>query len=302
MKIAIIGAGISGCNLYFNLKEKYDDITIFDKSRGTGGRLSTKYIGDKFIDHGTPYLEPQSDELKDMCLYLSSQNILKARYDRFTPKNGANKMCSFLIDKKDLVKQAKITKASKTNSKWKLEDANCNVYEEFDMLFITIPTLQILEMEIDLNEDIRSSLASVNYDSRFNVILYSEDYIQLDEKLFEENENIEKVINNSKKYGYEDFSSYVIHCSNEYSTKLNSHTKEEIFEMLKLSLGVKENQLIKEFTAITHLWKYAFAKSTLDIPYYFDKETNLGICGDYFNLNNVEGSYLSSSMLADKFI
>lgn len=28
MKIAIIGAGFSGCNLYNNLKDKYEDITI----------------------------------------------------------------------------------------------------------------------------------------------------------------------------------------------------------------------------------------------------------------------------------
>ena len=45
--IAIIGAGFSGCNLYNNLKEKYENITIFEKSRGVGGRLSTKYIEDK---------------------------------------------------------------------------------------------------------------------------------------------------------------------------------------------------------------------------------------------------------------
>ena len=44
MKIAIIGAGFSGCNLYNNLKDKYENITIFEKSRGVGGRLSTKYI------------------------------------------------------------------------------------------------------------------------------------------------------------------------------------------------------------------------------------------------------------------
>ena len=33
MKIAIIGAGFSGCNLYNNLKDKYEDITIFEKSK-----------------------------------------------------------------------------------------------------------------------------------------------------------------------------------------------------------------------------------------------------------------------------
>jgi predicted NAD/FAD-dependent oxidoreductase len=43
MKIAIIGAGFSGCNLYNNLKEKYEDITIFEKSRDSRCETGTQY-------------------------------------------------------------------------------------------------------------------------------------------------------------------------------------------------------------------------------------------------------------------
>ncbi len=88
MKIAIIGAGFSGCNLYNNLKDKYENITIFEKSRGVGGRISTKYIDDKFIDHGTSTLIPITDDLKFFCLDLVKNGVLKAKYDEFIPKNG----------------------------------------------------------------------------------------------------------------------------------------------------------------------------------------------------------------------
>jgi len=301
MKIAIIGAGISGCNLYFNLKEKYNDITIFDKARGTGGRLSTKYIGDKFIDHGTPFLEPHTDELKDFCLYLSSQNILKARYDKFTPKNGMNKACSFLINKDDFIRQTRITKAT-FNEKWTLEDDNNNKYEDFDMLLITIPATQLLQMNIELDDDIKENLEKVNYDSRFTLILHSNNDKKLDENLFLENENIEKIIDNSKKYLYKDFSSYVIHCNNDFSNKHNEKSKEEIFEIFKETLSNKALEEISSFEQIPHLWKYAFAKTCLDMPFYYNEKNKLGICGDYFHLNNVEGAYLSSSILSDKFI
>ena len=42
-------------------------ILQFWKSRGVGGRLSTKYIDDKFIDHGTPFLIPITEDLKSFC-------------------------------------------------------------------------------------------------------------------------------------------------------------------------------------------------------------------------------------------
>ena len=306
MKIAIIGAGISGCNLYFNLKEKYDEITLFDKSRGTGGRLSTKYISLKdetrFIDHGTPFFIPQTDELKDFSLYLSSENILKNRYDKFLPKNGINKMCSFLIEKEDLVTQTKITKAKFENSKWSLEDDNQNIYSDFDMLFLTIPATQILEMDISLDDDLKSQLQSVKYDSRFTLILHSNDEINLNENIVLENENVLDVIDNSKKYHYKDFSSYVIHSTNEFANEHNNKSKEEIFEIFKESLSDNALNEISVFKQIPHLWKYAFAKTSLDMPYYFNEDSKLGICGDYFHLNNIEGSYLSSSMLSDRLI
>ena len=108
MKIAIIGAGFSGCNLYNNLKEKYEDITIFEKSRGVGGRLSTKYVDDKFIDHATSSLIPITDDLKMFCLDLAKNGVVKAKYDEFIPKNGINQICKFLIDEKDLREPLKI--------------------------------------------------------------------------------------------------------------------------------------------------------------------------------------------------
>ena len=56
---------------------------------------------------------------------------------------------------------------------------------------------------------------------------------------------------------------------------------------------------LNEFIIIPHLWKYATAKSSLDMPYFFHKNINLGICGDYFNHNNLEASLLSSELLAE---
>ena len=50
---------------------------------------------------------------------------------------------------------------------------------------------------------------------------------------------------------------------------------------------------------IPHLWKYAFAKTSLDMPYFLNDEKNLGICGDFFNHSNMEAALLSSELLAD---
>ena len=56
---------------------------------------------------------------------------------------------------------------------------------------------------------------------------------------------------------------------------------------------------LKNFTTIVHFWKYANAKNSLDMPYFLNKEKNLGICGDYFNHNNMEAALSSSELLGN---
>lgn len=302
MKIAIIGAGFSGCNLYNNLKEKYEDITIFEKSRGVGGRLSTKYVEDKFIDHGTSSLIPITDDLKFFCLDLAKNGILKAKYDEFIPKNGINSICKFLINEKDLQTNTKIIKAKNSNNKWILEDENNVIYNDFDLLFIAIPAPQITQIKIELPDDFKEKLSRIKYDSIFSLILYSNENIKLNENNIYENIDVKSIINNSKKYLYKDFTSYVIHSSKEFANCVNEKNKEEIYDIFLDNFDDKIKEELKEFTLIPHLWKYALSKNSLDMPYFLNENKNLGICGDYFNYSNIEASLLSSELLSKRFI
>lgn len=54
-KIAIIGAGISGLSCAAQLHQQGHLITVFDKSKGVAGRMSTKRLDQGFCDHGAQY-------------------------------------------------------------------------------------------------------------------------------------------------------------------------------------------------------------------------------------------------------
>ena len=63
MKIAIIGAGLSGLALASRLSDKFD-ITLFDKSHSVGGRMSTRRRDGYSFDHGAQYFSVKSDEFR----------------------------------------------------------------------------------------------------------------------------------------------------------------------------------------------------------------------------------------------
>lgn len=60
-RIAIVGAGIAGATLARRLVDAGHEVVIFEKSRGTGGRLAAARLGESSVDLGAPILEAQSE-------------------------------------------------------------------------------------------------------------------------------------------------------------------------------------------------------------------------------------------------
>ncbi len=63
-KIAIIGAGIAGLTIATYLQKQNLNITIFDKGRGVGGRMSSRRTEWGYLDHGTQYFSVKSPEFQ----------------------------------------------------------------------------------------------------------------------------------------------------------------------------------------------------------------------------------------------
>ena len=64
MRVAIIGAGLAGATLAYELNEAEGfEVTIFEKSRGVGGRMSTRYGDSHEYDHGAQFFTLEQNPL-----------------------------------------------------------------------------------------------------------------------------------------------------------------------------------------------------------------------------------------------
>lgn len=91
MLIGIIGAGLAGLTAGKMLAQTGHDVIVFEKSRGFGGRLATRYSGEdssvKF-DHGCPHLFATDSRYQQFIDELEKKNILKKWADEFHYWNG----------------------------------------------------------------------------------------------------------------------------------------------------------------------------------------------------------------------
>ncbi|MCP5369376.1 MAG: FAD-dependent oxidoreductase [Rickettsiaceae bacterium] len=63
-RVAIIGAGISGIFLAHELSRKAH-VVVFEKARGVGGRMSTRYADPFYFDHGAQCFTARNSDFQD---------------------------------------------------------------------------------------------------------------------------------------------------------------------------------------------------------------------------------------------
>ena len=60
VRIAVIGAGMAGLACAHELLRADAKVTVFERSRGLGGRLATRRQGDLAFDHGAQFVTARS--------------------------------------------------------------------------------------------------------------------------------------------------------------------------------------------------------------------------------------------------
>jgi len=172
-RIAIIGAGMAGLSCATALQSAGHDVAVFDKSRGVGGRMSTRRgIADPgdvaqsttwYCDHGAPYFTAQSAAFRDevkrwcvagvaaewspvVCLGDAGEDRSQTTAIAFARFVGTPQMTSpaaFLASSLHLTCQRTVTALHRREDKWQLEFAEQGVVDDlFDAVVLALPAPQ----------------------------------------------------------------------------------------------------------------------------------------------------------------
>ncbi len=187
--IAIIGAGMAGLGAARALTQNGHTITLYEKSRGVGGRVASRRIEGCVVDHGAQNIKPQNSPLEEIMLrelpttdlvaiapptrlYEVNQNGDTARIlptdaarnadAKYSYRNGMTTLPKLLLDalpreQTHIRYETRITRLRETPTDVVLTDENGDEAGRADIVIVTAPAPQAADLLGDSAPTMRST-------------------------------------------------------------------------------------------------------------------------------------------------
>jgi predicted NAD/FAD-dependent oxidoreductase len=318
--IAIIGAGLSGLTTA-NLLKDYADITLFEKAKGVGGRISTRRAEPYFFDHGAQYFKVRTDEFKAFINPMIKKGIIErwdARFVEFENRKiiqkrqwneeyphyvgvpGMNTIAKYLSEDLSIKLNTRVQSIKKELEKWHLEDDQGNNLGQYDWVILAVPAEQTRDL-LTSSSLCYPNMSKIRMQSCFSVMLGFEQALPLEfDAALVRGEDISWISINSSKPGRNKAFSLLVHSTNQWADKHLEDDQEQLMKYLcKQTCEIIGLDINKAAHKAIHRWRYANIEKQSGESHFLDSSQNFAICGDWFIQGRVEAAFSSGFELAN---
>ncbi len=317
-KIAVIGAGLSGLTFAKSLHAKAD-ITVFEKSRGIGGRMATRYAGDYEFDHGAQYFTAKSEAFQKFLepfikkgttqnwqpnLVTLSKDGAKERisnHPSYVASPRMNALAKEMAEELKLVGNTHIDKVTGSAGAWELIDKEGASYGIFDFVIFAIPSHQAAVF-VPENFEYLEQIKQVKMDACFSLMLgFTEPLDITFDGAFVEGSPIGWISVNSSKPQRPQGFSMMVQSQNQWAEMHVDEDKDKVQAMLLEEASDLLNQdLSKADHQVLHRWLYASTSVPAEQNFFHDEKNQLACIGDWCIKGRVEAAFDSGHRLAEK--
>lgn len=316
-KTIIIGSGFASAVLT-KVLDQNTNLLIFDKSRGPGGRSSTRRVKNVgLFDHGLQYISPTIKEF-DFFLNQNLESSIKEWNGNFhvfedsktidskkyIGKFGNNSFVKDLLSTR--VKYLKeLSGLERRSNKWTLQFKDKNT-QDCERLILTIPFEQCQKIINPLN-------LGLNFEGSMEPNLTAMIAFNKPLKIssagikFQKNSILGWAGNESSKLrigNNDNLELWTLQSSLDFAKKychIYKDKKEEVLElMIQEFLSLLEIKNVEISHKDIHGWLYAFKSKDFSNTFYWNKDINLGICGDWMCGPKAEDAWTSATLLANQ--
>ncbi|QTD57516.1 NAD(P)/FAD-dependent oxidoreductase [Parasphingorhabdus cellanae] len=306
MKIAIIGSGLSGLACANQLVAAGHQVSLFDKARGPGGRMSTRRIettaGDISFDHGAQYFTARDPDFQMIVDKWGDKGVASrwpaAGTEAWVGVPSMNAPVKALATGHDVTWATRIEKLLKRENSWQLQGSTAAIDALFDAVVFAIPAEQAADLLKPWQPTFAATAAATVSEPCWTLMLAFEKSLGLEKPIFRDDPVIGWAARNSDKPGRKGPESWVIQASPTWSTDHLEDNQDQVVTNLSDRFAeISGTRLPEPLIASAHRWRYARSGRTQYSALY-DDDLKIGVCGDWMLGPRVECAWLSGTALA----
>ncbi len=312
-RIAIIGAGIAGMTCAQRLKASGLKPVLFDKSRGIGGRLSTRRTSEGLsFDHGAPYFTAQSPLFLDAVARSEREGSLRrwspALSERPHPvpwyvgAPGMNACLKGAADGLDVRLGVNVSGIRREGATWRLVDDGPGQGAFYDYVVVTAPAPQTARL-VGASHRLSEAVSRVEMTPCWTLMMAVSGPGSAEPDVYDDlHPDISLLVRNSSKPGREASpETWVAYASREWSLRHLEAEREEVLEkLLPVCLAILGQSFSGVCHAAAHRWRYAEVIAPAGVPFLEDETGTLLVAGDWCLGPRVECAFESGHAGAER--
>ena len=316
-RIAVVGAGIAGLTAARTLAEHGVAVSVFDKARGPGGRMSTRRWDAGRWDHGAQYFVARDPRFQRQVVSWAERGLIEPWHARFfsmtaagmqpvTPTEprwvGVPRMSAILRDLAegiDLYAQHRVTKLAHAAGAWTLS-TELEEHGPFDDVILAIPAPQAQEL---LGEHpFADALGGTHVAPCWAALLElaTDDDLGVDAVHFESGP-LAWVARESSKPGRRPGGRWTLHASEAWTREHLEESRERVAEQLVEAFCERLRPTSPVLRTTAHRWRYALVRHALGSSHLWDPN-GLAVCGDALTGGRIEHAWLSGAAAAGRVL
>lgn len=331
MHIAIVGAGLSGLTAARQLQAQGHHVTVYEKSAGVSGRMSTRQTELGGFDHGAQYFTATTDRFKKeiadwrkfgWVVPWESQLVTldhgqtkpagKAQKDkkRFVAVPGMSALGKQLAHGLDVRTEQRVVAITALDKQWLLSVQADTVpipasAGPFDAVILAIPSIQAQAL-VPEQTSFTKKIAKAQMHPCWTLMLGFQTPLNLAyDGAWVSNSRLGWIARDTSKPDHRAGERWVCHATAAWSQEHLEDDPERAKEKLVKAFHEATGSPIQAIHAVAHRWLYAEAVTPLTETSLWDAKQKIGVCGDWFaagleGAGRIENAFLSGLDLAGK--
>ncbi len=328
MKIALIGAGLSGVKAASLLAEAGHEVSVFEKSRGLGGRLANRRMDWGSLDIGAQYFTARDPDFRaevarwvelgvarvwDFTPYRVEAGQLHPSPDNTTryvgtplmnqPVKQLGKSVGLINGANNIVHfSATVTRVKKHSHSWQLFCKDGEQFSGFDWLIVSAPAEQSRVLLADYGEVMSEIPKTIHQPCWAQGLLTQGKVAEEIQGIFGD-ETIRWVSRLSSRPGFASKRGdlWMLHFSPQWSALHGKDTTVDTADAAMIWLQEMLGLSLESIANHRHFWRYANVHQVeLQQPFLVDGHQRLALIGAWCAGGRVEGAWLSAVRMVNE--